>query len=151
MSTFQVLANNFTFLQGIIMVLVIFFTFFELRRWKTLEGINKNFIVWFSIRSAIMIITFMCVSPIPATCISLLTMVFVSKLGGNFYLSGPENKQGTFFAKQKTLRMVIPREESKQVILWFVIDVFAYLLWVILLPHGLGEILTDKVLFERFF
>jgi replication initiation and membrane attachment protein DnaB len=48
--------------------------------------------------------------------------------------------------------MTIPRETIGQICLWFIIDVFSYLFWVIVLPLGISEFFSDsmfKILFER--
>lgn len=143
--------NNLTFLQGCTMVLVIFFTFFEIRRWKTLEGINKNFIKWFIARSVIMILVFMSITLLAAMLISFFTMVCVGGFGGSFYSPRPKDPSTTDWVKYKSLGIDIPRDVLKQVFYWVLIDVFAYCFWVIFIPMCLSLFISDKILFERFF
>lgn len=150
MSTFQMLANHFTFIQGYMVVLIIFFTFLEIRKWKNMKESNQSFINWFIVRSVIMVIIFMISSFLPAMLISFFTMVCVSSFGGNFYLPGPNNKRPSEWIKYKTLRITISRNISYQILFWFIIDVFAYLLWMLIVPHLLSFLIKDMIIMQRF-
>ncbi len=143
--------NNFTILQVCMIVLVILFTVFEIRRWTTLGRVNKKFIGWFIARSVIMIVVFTISTLLPAMIISYFTMICVCGFGGSFYLPEPVDKKRTDWAKYKTLGIPISRDVLNQVFLWFVIDLIAYVVWVRILPQLLSKVFPDQILFERLF
>jgi hypothetical protein len=152
MSTLQNLVNNFTNYQAICMIPVFIFTILEIKKWNKFKEINQNFVFFFIFRCIVMIGVFIIARPVFAILISSMSIVCVSISGGSFYLPGPKDKQQHEWVKYKTLNMTIPRETIGQICLWFIIDVFSYLFWVIVLALGISEFFSDsmfKILFER--